>query len=63
MASKLARDNGYPDEMAFYLCALIKSRNGNIQEAQEILSKGKKLKHFVLKFNRNSFLFVQGKWL
>lgn len=41
LAAQMARDNGYPDEKAHLLQALLKSRNGNVDEAQEFLDDGK----------------------
>lgn len=43
LADQMARDNGYPDEVTPLLCALIKSRNGRLDEAQKFLDEGKNI--------------------
>lgn len=41
LAAEMARANGYSDERLPFLQALIKSRNGRVDEAQQFIDDGK----------------------
>lgn len=48
LAYHMARINGYPTEFVPFLQALVKSRRGNLEEAQLFLDEGKNNARFFL---------------
>lgn len=60
MADQIARDNNFSEAITPFLCALIKSRNGNLDEAQKFLDEGKiYFTILVKKIKENYFNFLR----